>query len=72
MAWRTCSVKQTDPGMRLRFPTDVKAWIEREAEKNLRSQNAEIVFRLRRDMEKENAISADAGNEKGDGTTLEG
>ncbi|SBW12704.1 conserved hypothetical protein [uncultured Alphaproteobacteria bacterium] len=65
-------MKQTDPGMRLRFPSDMKAWIEREAEKNLRSQNAEIVFRLRRDMEKENAIAAGAGNEKGDGKTLAG
>jgi hypothetical protein len=65
-------LKQTDPGLRLRFPSDVKEWIEREAKKNMRSQNAEIVFRLRRDMEKGNARTAGTEGRDGGGETLAG
>lgn len=40
-------MKQTDPQMRLRLPTNVKSWIELEAQKNLRSLNAEVVAALK-------------------------
>lgn len=46
-------MKRTDPQMRIRIPEDVKAWIEAEAEKNLRTQNAEIVIAIRKQMTSE-------------------
>lgn len=51
-------MKRTDPQMRIRVPEDVKAWIEAEAEKNLRTQNAEIVMAIRQLMQKEMPVSA--------------
>lgn len=53
-------MKRSDPQMRIRVPVDVKAWIEAEAEKNLRTQNAEIVIAIRQQMQKE--MPAQAGN----------
>lgn len=43
-------MKRTDPQMRIRLPVDVKSWLEHEAEKNLRTQNAEIVMAIRSRM----------------------
>jgi hypothetical protein len=37
----------------VRVPQDLKSWIEREAERNLSSQNSEIVRSLRYRMESE-------------------
>lgn len=53
-------MKRTDPQMRIRVPEDVKAWIEAEAERNLRTQNAEIVIAIRQQMQKE--MPTQAGN----------
>ncbi|BBL75431.1 hypothetical protein MishRS11D_25290 [Methylomagnum ishizawai] len=52
---------QTDHQMRIRLPADVKEWIAMEAERNERSQNAEIVFRLKqsREAQSEKAPSAE-------------
>lgn len=36
--------------MQLRLPTDLKAWIKAEAERNGRSQNSEVVQVLRAAM----------------------
>jgi hypothetical protein len=44
--------------MRIRVPEDVKAWIEAEADKNLRTQNAEIVMAIRKQMEKKTPATA--------------
>jgi hypothetical protein len=45
--------------MQLRLPSDVKAWLEREAARNLRSQNSEIIrsLRDRMDQDRERAAS---------------
>lgn len=34
----------------LRMPDEIEVWIEREAERNCRSKNQEIVFRLKEAM----------------------
>ncbi|TVP70131.1 MAG: Arc family DNA-binding protein [Rhodobacteraceae bacterium] len=39
---------------KLLLPADVKAWLEQQASKNVRSQGSEIVARLRAEMEREN------------------
>ena len=38
---------------KLILPPDVKGWLEQQASKNVRSQGAEIVARLRAAMERE-------------------
>ena len=38
---------------KLIIPADVKAWLEAEAKKNLRSQSAQIVSCLRAEMSKD-------------------
>ena len=38
---------QNDTIMRIRLPADLKTWLAAEAELNLRSLNAEVVFLLR-------------------------
>lgn len=43
--------KQTDPQFKLRLPADLKASIERAANDNNRSMNAEIVARLQATFE---------------------
>lgn len=35
-----------DPQFNLRLPEDLKQWVENQAQKNCRSQTAEIIFRL--------------------------
>ena len=40
-------MKSADTQVRIRLPNDLKAWVEKEAKKNLRSVNAEVVFVLR-------------------------
>lgn len=43
-------MKRTDPQMRIRLPADVKRWLEQQAAKNVRTQNAEIVVAIREKM----------------------
>ncbi|MCM2440571.1 Arc family DNA-binding protein [Agrobacterium vitis] len=38
---------------KLNIPTDVKAWIAKEATKNMRSQTAEIVLALKEKMKRQ-------------------
>ncbi|ATX64727.1 Arc family DNA-binding protein [Roseinatronobacter bogoriensis] len=38
---------------KLLLPVDVKKWLEQQATKNVRSQGAEIVARLRDEMERD-------------------
>jgi len=47
--------------MLIRVPLDLKAWIEREAERNLSSQGSEIVRALRHRMESEKQSERAAG-----------
>ena len=56
----------------VRLPDGMRDEIKARAATNRRSMNAEIVFRLARDMEKESALTAEAEGEKGDGNTLAG
>ncbi|AZD93012.1 MULTISPECIES: Arc family DNA-binding protein [Pseudomonas] len=35
-----------DPQFNLRLPEELKQWVENEAQKNFRSQTAEVVFAL--------------------------
>lgn len=37
---------RTDPQMKVRLPEELKQWVETEAQKNCRSQTAEVVFAL--------------------------
>lgn len=39
---------------KLNIPSDVKDWLAEQADKNLRSQTAEIVLALREKMKREN------------------
>lgn len=39
-----------DPELRIRLPHDVKRWLEKQAKKNLRTQNAEIILAMRARM----------------------
>ncbi|KHQ51092.1 hypothetical protein [Mameliella alba] len=43
--------------MRIRIPEDVKAWVKREAARNVRSQTAQIVVILRNAMMAEEATA---------------
>jgi hypothetical protein len=43
------------PIFSLRIPPDIRAWLEREAEKNVRSLTSEIVIALRERVEREEA-----------------
>nr|WP_296077794.1 Arc family DNA-binding protein [uncultured Agrobacterium sp.] len=38
---------------KLNLPSDVKSWIEKEAEQNLRSQTSEIILAIREKMGRE-------------------
>ena len=42
------------PKLQVRFPADVKEWIEREAKRNANSQNSEIIRCIRERMERQN------------------
>ncbi|MFG0400568.1 Arc family DNA-binding protein [Pseudomonas sp. zjy_11] len=37
---------RTDPQMKVRLPEELKQWVEAEAQRNCRSQTAEVVFAL--------------------------
>jgi hypothetical protein len=39
-------MRQSQPQMKIRLPQHLKDWIEERAAENVRSQTAEIVFRL--------------------------
>lgn len=45
-------MKQDDAQMRIRLPDDVKDWLKKEARKNLRTQNAELVMALMEKMDR--------------------
>lgn len=40
------SMSRKDPQFNLRLPEEIKAWVEKNAKENCRSQTAEIVFWL--------------------------
>lgn len=44
---------RSDAHLRIRVPDDVKEWLEVQAEKNLRTQSAEIVLLVRSRIEAE-------------------
>ena len=46
--------------VKINLPEDVKRWLETQAAKNLRSQNAEIVLALRAKMKSSETKKADA------------
>lgn len=48
-------MEQTNPQFKLRIPPDIKRWVAAQAERNLRSQGAEIIMALREKMEAEHA-----------------
>ncbi len=43
---------------KMNLPADVKAWLEREAARNFRSQGAEVTAGLRERMERQEAATA--------------
>jgi hypothetical protein len=45
---------------KMNLPADVKEWLKQEARRNLRSQSAQIVMCLRREMEKQDDLAARA------------
>jgi hypothetical protein len=47
---------------KLIIPADVKAWLESEAKKNLRSQSAQIVSCLRAEMSKGEQTQSSEGS----------
>lgn len=51
-----CHEMQKPVQFKLMLPPDVKAWLDIEAQRNLRSQGAEIVACLRKQMEQEAAV----------------
>jgi hypothetical protein len=42
----------------IRFPRDIKQWVEREAANNFRSQNAQVLAILKERMEREQEKAA--------------
>lgn len=40
-------MSDADAQLRIRLPRDVKAWLERQSAKNMRTQSAEIVLALK-------------------------
>ena len=44
--------------MQLRLPTDLKAWIAAQAERNASSQNSEVIRAVRERMERQEAVTA--------------
>ena len=48
---------------KLNLPEDVKAWVKRTAKRNLRSQSAQIIMCLPREMAKEAAETEGVGRE---------
>ncbi|WP_244426609.1 Arc family DNA-binding protein [Sinorhizobium sojae] len=50
-------MKAKKPPFGLRMPEDVKAWVARQAQENMRSQNAEIVMALKEKMDRLAAIT---------------
>lgn len=43
-------MKRGDPQMRIRMPVDVDRWLEQQAELNVRTKNAELVFIVKQAM----------------------
>jgi predicted transcriptional regulator len=39
--------------MKINLPVEIKKWVERQAEKNMRSQSAEIAFALKEKMSRQ-------------------
>lgn len=52
-----------DPQFKLRFPLEVKEWLEKEASRNLRSVTAEINIAIRERMERETVGHHGLGNQ---------
>lgn len=51
-------MKKDTTQFKINMPTDVKRWVEAQAEKNLRSQSAEIILALREKMAQETQNAA--------------
>lgn len=47
-----------DPQFNLRLPEELKQWLENEAQKNLRSQTAEVVFALMEEKKRREQAAA--------------
>ncbi len=43
-------MKRSDPQMKIRLPSEVKAWIASEAARNRRTQNAQLVVCIEAEM----------------------
>ena len=41
--------------VKIKLPVQIKKWVEGEAEKNMRSQSAEIAFALKEKMDRQKA-----------------
>ena len=52
---------KNDVQFKVRLPEEVKQWLEKRAEENIRSQSAEIVAVLRTVMRIDQTEKADAG-----------
>jgi hypothetical protein len=50
--------------LQVRLPADVKVWLEEQAERNLSSQNSEIIRSVRERMEREAQQAVPNGHEK--------
>jgi predicted HicB family RNase H-like nuclease len=55
------STGRADLQIRVRLPKDLREWIEMEAERNERSLNGEIVYRLKKSREAQNEEAPGAG-----------
>ncbi len=51
-----CGVNMKTTQFKLNLPADVKAWLEEEAVRNLRSQGAQVVSCLRAAMSRQEAV----------------
>lgn len=49
---------RSDPQMLIRLPQEMKDWVVREAKRNERTVNSQVVWLLRQKMEREQAAQA--------------
>ena len=49
---------RSDRQLNLRLPEDLKKWVESQAEKNCRSQTAELVFMLTQEKKRQEQAAA--------------
>lgn len=46
-------MSRRNPQIHIRIPEEVKAWLDKSARENERTMNSEVVFQLKKVMEKE-------------------